>query len=81
MKSTPGHPATNASPTTAGTNQCAPRATGLVAPLEIDGTLNSEQFRVYVEQQLVKVLTAGDIVVLDNLRATRSPAYARRSRV
>jgi transposase len=43
------------------------RATGLVAPLVIDGALNGELFRAYVEQQLVKVLTPGDIVVMDNL--------------
>lgn len=43
------------------------RTTGLVAPLVIDGALNGELFRAYVEQQLVKVLRKGDIVVMDNL--------------
>lgn len=43
------------------------RSTGLVAPLVIDGALNGDLFRAYVEQQLVKVLKPGDIVVMDNL--------------
>lgn len=43
------------------------RSTGLVAPLVIDGAMNGELFRAYVEQQLVKVLSVGDIVVMDNL--------------
>jgi transposase len=43
------------------------RTTGLVAPLVVDGALNGEVFRAYVEQQLVKVLKPGDIVVMDNL--------------
>jgi transposase len=43
------------------------RSTGLVAPLVIDGALNGDLFRAYVEQQLTRVLTPGDIVVMDNL--------------
>ena len=43
------------------------RSTGLVAPPVIDGAVNGDLFRAYVEQQLVKVLKPGDIVVMDNL--------------
>jgi transposase len=43
------------------------RSTGLAAPLVIDGALNGDLFRAYVEQQLVQVLKPGDIVVMDNL--------------
>jgi transposase len=43
------------------------RSTGLVAPLVVDGAMNGEIFRAYVRQHLTKTLTAGDIVVMDNL--------------
>lgn len=43
------------------------RASGLVAPLVIDGAVNGDLFVAYVEQQLVPVLRPGDIVVMDNL--------------
>lgn len=43
------------------------RSTGLLAPLVINGALNGELFRAYVEQHLVRVLKPGDIVVMDNL--------------
>ncbi len=43
------------------------RTCGLVAPLVIDGPINGELFRRYVEQHLAPTLSAGDIVVLDNL--------------
>jgi transposase len=43
------------------------RSTGLVAPLVIDGAINGDIFRAYVEQHLVNVLKPGDIVVMDNL--------------
>lgn len=45
----------------------AMRSTGLVAPLVVDGAINGEIFRGYVEQFLVKELKVGDIVVMDNL--------------
>lgn len=38
-----------------------------------DGPINGESFRAYVEQQLVKVLKPGDIVVMDNLGSHKSP--------
>jgi len=43
------------------------RHNGLTAPLVMDGAINGELFLAYVEQELVKTLTEGDIVVLDNL--------------
>ena len=43
------------------------RSTGLVAPLVIDGAVNGELFRAWVQQQLVRELRPGDIVVMDNL--------------
>jgi transposase len=39
----------------------------LVAPLVIDGPINGDIFRAWVEQMLVPVLQPGDMVVLDNL--------------
>ena len=39
----------------------------IVAPCVIDGPINGETFAAYVEQFLVPTLTAGDIVIMDNL--------------
>lgn len=43
------------------------RGDGVVAPVVFDGPINGTSFRPYVEQALVRVLQAGDIVVMDNL--------------
>ena len=43
------------------------RVSGLTAPLVVDGAINGEIFRAYVEQVLAPTLEAGDIVILDNL--------------
>jgi transposase len=43
------------------------RTTGLTAPLVIDGAMNGDIFRAYVEQVLAPTLKPGDIVILDNL--------------
>lgn len=45
------------------------RAAGPVAPLVVDGAINGEIFRAWVEQHLSRELRAGDMVVLDNLSA------------
>jgi transposase len=45
----------------------AMRSTGLFAPLVIDGALNGEIFRGYVQQHLAPQLQSGDIVLMDNL--------------
>lgn len=37
------------------------------APMTIDGALDGEAFRAYVEQLLAPTLSAGDIVVMDNV--------------
>lgn len=43
------------------------RSTGLTAPLVVDGAMNGDIFRAYVEQVLAPTLKRGDIVILDNL--------------
>lgn len=45
------------------------RAEGPVAPLVVDGAINGEIFRAWVQQHLCPVLRAGDTVILDNLSA------------
>jgi transposase len=40
---------------------------GLVAPLVIEGPINGDIFRAWVEQMQVPALQPGDMVVLDNL--------------
>ena len=43
------------------------RADRVDAPWIIDGPINGELFSLYVEKVLVPTLSAGDIVILDNL--------------
>ena len=43
------------------------RCDELTAPLVIEGAMNGDIFRSYVEQCLAPTLSRGDIVVLDNL--------------
>jgi transposase len=43
------------------------RTTGLTAPLVLDGAINGDAFRAYVEQILAPTLLPGDIVIMDNL--------------
>lgn len=43
------------------------RCDGLIAPLVIDGAINGETFRAWVEQFLTPTLRPGDLVVMDNL--------------
>ena len=45
------------------------RASGLIAPLVLDGPMTGEAFKAYVEQALAPALEPGDVVVMDNLRA------------
>lgn len=50
------------------------RRRGMTAPMVLDGPMNGAAFRAYVEQVLVATLEPGDIVVMDNLPAHKSPA-------
>ncbi len=43
------------------------RDDAITAPLVIDGAMNGETFRAYVEQFLAPALAHGDIVIMDNL--------------
>jgi len=43
------------------------RTNGLTAPLVVDGAMNGDIFRSYVEQVLAPTLGPGDVVILDNL--------------
>lgn len=45
------------------------RLAGIAAPMVLDGPMNGETFKAYVEQILVPELAPGDIVVMDNLPA------------
>jgi transposase len=44
------------------------------APWVLDGPINGEAFKVYVETQLIKTLKPGDIVVIDNLGSHKNKA-------
>ena len=44
------------------------------APWVLDGPINGESFRVYVEAELVPTLKPGDIVVMDNLGSHKGKA-------
>lgn len=43
------------------------RAAGLFAPVVVDGAINGESFRAYVEQHPAPALRPGAVVVMDNL--------------
>ena len=43
----------------------------MTAPMVLDGPMNHEAFRAYVEQVLVPTLQPGEIVIMDNLAAHR----------
>jgi transposase len=45
------------------------RATGITAPMVLDGAMDGAAFELYVREALVPTLSAGDIVVMDNLPA------------
>ena len=50
------------------------RADGIVAPLVLDGPINGEVFRAWVEQFLVPTLRPGDAVIMDNLGSHKGQA-------
>ena len=45
------------------------RYDAITAPLVLDGPIDGESFKAYVEQMLVPTLKAGDRVMMDNLPA------------
>ena len=45
------------------------RATGMIAPMVLDGPMNRLAFLAYVQQVLVPELEPGDVVIMDNLPA------------
>lgn len=47
------------------------------APWLLEGPINGETFRLYVEKELVPTLRRGDIVILDNLGSHKSAAVRR----
>jgi transposase len=47
------------------------------APWLLDGPINGERFRIYVEQVLVQTLHPGDVVIIDNLASHRAQAVRR----
>ena len=53
------------------------RADRVEAPWLLDGPINGESFRTYVEKVLVPTLSPGDIVILDNLGSHRGAAVRR----
>jgi transposase len=50
------------------------RCDGIVAPCLLDGPIDAESFRAWVEQFLVPTLRPADIVVMDNLSSHKRPA-------
>jgi transposase len=44
------------------------------APWVIDGPINGERFRLYVESVLIPTLAPGDVVILDNLGSHKGQA-------
>lgn len=50
------------------------RATGVVAPMMLDGSMTGEILEAYVEQFVVRDLRPGDLVVWDNLAAHKRSA-------
>src|SRR5262245_5373713 len=53
------------------------RHDGVSAPWLIDGPINGERFRLYVETVLTPSLRPGDIVIMDNLGSHKGKAVRR----
>ena len=53
-----------------------PRLRGVVAPKAYDHAMNAQTFEAWLEHYLLPTLEEGDIVVLDNLKAHKSPRVA-----
>ena len=50
------------------------RSDRIEAPWLLDGPINGESFRTYVEKVLVPTLHPGDLVIMDNLGSHKGPA-------
>jgi transposase len=46
----------------------------ITAPFVLDGPINGDSFRVYIERVLLPTLKAGDIVIMDNLGSHKASA-------
>ena len=53
------------------------RCDRIEAPWVLDGPINGESFRTYVDQVLAPTLKPGDIVILDNLGSHKGKAVRR----
>lgn len=53
------------------------RCDRIEAPWLIDGPINGERFRIYVERVLVPTLEPGNIVIMDNLGSHKGKAVRR----
>jgi transposase len=53
------------------------RSDRIDAPCVIDGPINGKSFLAYVEQVLVPTLSAGDVVIMDNLGSHKGLAVRR----
>jgi len=53
------------------------RHDGVEAPWLIDGPIDGESFRLYIDKVLIPTLHPGDIVIMDNLGSHRSIAVRR----
>lgn len=49
------------------------RLTGPAAPMVIDGPVDTEVFRAYLQHVLLPTLRPGDVVVMDNLSSHKAP--------
>ena len=53
------------------------RCDAITAPLVLDGPINGQWFRAWVEQALIPTLHPGDVVVLDNLGSHKGKAVRK----
>lgn len=53
------------------------RTTGMTAPMVVDGPMNGAIFLAYVQQELIKTLKPGDIVIMDNLSSHKMAGVER----
>jgi transposase len=49
-------------------------ADGFIAPMVLDGAMNTAAFVAYVDQVLAKEVRPGDLLILDNLSSHKTPA-------